>query len=116
MGNSLIKASWTSPLVTLYESWTDEEEPPPSPEAILTDWRAPGIKTSTSKVDAHAYGNNVDETTMAWPTMPGPGFIFGCRSDTMDECFGRGIFGLPAHVKAAAASGITGGATIFYPM
>jgi cleavage and polyadenylation specificity factor subunit 4 len=92
-GGSLMKAIWNSPLVTLYESWSGEEDPP-APEALLTDFRAP------------------KEEDIAWPTMPGPGFIFGCSSDTMDECLGRGIFGLPAHMKAAASS-ILPGATIF---
>lgn len=94
MGESLMKAVWNSPLVTLYESWSDEGLAPPAPEAILTDFRAPGT----------------DEA--AWPTMPGPGFIFGCSSDTMDECLGRGIVGLPAHMKASASL-IEAGSVIF---
>lgn len=93
-GESLMKAVWNSPLVTLYESWADDAKEPPAAEALLTDFRAP----------------REDET--AWPTMPGPGFIFGCSSDTMDECLGRGLFGLPAHMKAAASS-IVPGSTIF---
>ena len=92
-GESLMKAIWNSPLVTLFESWTGEQDPP-APEALLTDFRAP-----TSE-------------QVAWPTMPGPGFIFGCSSDTMDECLGRGLFGLPAHMKAAA-SAIVPGSSIF---
>lgn len=93
-GESLMKAVWNSPLVTLHESWLDDGLPPPAPEAVVTDFRAP-----------------VDDD-VAWPTMPGPGFIFGCSSDTMDECLGRGVFGLPAHMKASA-SVIDVGATIF---
>ena len=93
-GESVMKAIWNAPLVTLYESWSGEEDPP-APDAILTDFRAPGL----------------DE--IAWPVVPGPGFIFGCSSDTMDECLGRGIFGLPAHMKAAAAAAIVPGTTIF---
>lgn len=95
-GESLMKAVWNSPLVTLFESWSDEEglPPPPSHDAIVTDFRAPL------------------DMDVAWPTMPGPGFIFGCSSDTMDECLGRGLFGLPAHMSAAA-SAIVPGATIF---
>jgi hypothetical protein len=53
-GEKLMKALWNSPLVTLYESWTGQSEPPAS-EDILTDFRAPSI----------------DE--VAWPTMPGAG-------------------------------------------
>lgn len=90
-GESLMKALWNSPLVTLYERWNDEdemddEEPkgPPAPDALLTDFRCP------------------PPYQVPWPVMPGPGFIFGCSSDTMDECLGRGILGLPAHMKAAA--------------
>lgn len=89
-GESVMKAVWNSPLVTLYESWTGEVDPPSDP----LDFRAP----------------EMDE--MSWPVQPGPGFIFGCSSDTMDECLGRGLFGLPAHMKAAAAV-IRPGATIF---
>ena len=92
-GESLMKALWNSPLVTLFESWSGEEDPP-APDALLTDFRGP------------APGE------IAWPTMPGPGFIFGCSSDTMDECLGRGLFGLPGHMKAAASS-IAPGSTIF---
>jgi cleavage and polyadenylation specificity factor subunit 4 len=83
-GESLIKALWNSPLVTLYESWSGDDDPPLQ-EAFLTDFRCP-----------------TSETEVAWPVMPGPGFIFGCSSDTMDEVLGRGILGLPAHMKAAA--------------
>ncbi|KAL7576038.1 hypothetical protein ACA910_000825 [Epithemia clementina (nom. ined.)] len=93
-GESLMKAIWNAPLVTLYESWSGEEDPP-APDALLTDFRAPGP----------------DE--IHWPVSPGPGFIFGCSSDTMDECLGRGIFGLPRHMKAAAAAAIVPGTTIF---
>jgi Development and cell death domain len=88
-----MKAVWNSPLVTLYESWSGEKDPP-APENILTDFRAPGPEE------------------MAWPVTMGSGFIFGCSSDTMDECLGRGIFGLPAHMRSAA-SVIVPGSTIF---
>ena len=90
-GEYLMKAIWNSPLVTLYESWTGEDDPP---ENILTDFRAP-------KPD-----------DVFWPTLPGPGFVFGCSAETMDECLGRGIFGLPTHMLSAAAS-IVPGSTIF---
>jgi len=99
-GEAVVKAIWNSPLCTLYESWSggdyddDAWEPPPVGEAILTDFRCP----------------LPDE--IAWPTMPGPGFIFGCNSETMDECLGRGLFGLPAHMKITA-TGIRPGSTIF---
>lgn len=92
-GELLMKAVWNSPLVTLYEPWAGDKEPP-APEEILTDFRAPGAND------------------IGWPTTPGPGFIFGCSSDTMDECLGRGILGLPAHMNAAASS-IVPGTTIF---
>ena len=99
-GEAVMKAIWNSPLCTLYESWSggdyddDAWEPPPVGEAMLTDFRCP----------------LPDE--IAWPTMPGPGFIFGCNSETMDECLGRGLFGLPAHMKITA-TGIRPGSTIF---
>jgi hypothetical protein len=84
-GESLMKALWNSPLVTMYESWSaDDENDPPAPDALLTDFRCP------------------PPDQIPWPVMPGPGFIFGCSSDTMDECLGRGILGLPAHMNAAA--------------
>lgn len=92
-GESLMKTIWNSPLVTLYESWLGDKDPP-VPDAILTDFRAPS------------------DEERPWPTVPGPGFIFGCNSDTMDECLGRGIFGLPAHMKLAASS-IVPGSTVF---
>ncbi|CAB9503980.1 30-kDa cleavage and polyadenylation specificity factor 30 [Seminavis robusta] len=92
-GEALMKAVWNSPLVSLHESWTGDKEPP-APDALLSDFRAPLPEE------------------LAWPTMPGPGFIFGCSSDTMDECLGRGIFGLPAHMKGAASC-IRPGASIF---
>jgi cleavage and polyadenylation specificity factor subunit 4 len=53
-GGSLMKAVWNSPLITLYESWTGDQDPP-AQEALLTDFRAPAL----------------DE--ISWPTMPGPG-------------------------------------------
>mmetsp|Transcript_30028 Transcript_30028/g.45539 ORF Transcript_30028/g.45539 Transcript_30028/m.45539 type:complete len:593 (+) Transcript_30028:180-1958(+) len=90
-GESLMKAIWNSPLVALYESWSADHDPP---KDILADFRAPPA------------------SEVAWPTMPGPGFIFGCNSETMDECLGRGVFGLPINMKAAAAS-IRPGASIF---
>lgn len=94
-GEKLMKALWNSPLVTLYESWSaEDEEEPPAPDALLTDFRCPPI----------------DE--IPWPILPGPGFIFGCSSDTMDECLGRGLFGLPAHMKAAA-QWIVPGSSVF---
>ncbi len=92
-GEAVMKAIWNSPLVTLYESCTGEKDPPKD-DSILTDFRCP------------------TPTEVAWPVMPGPGFIFGCNSQTMDECLGRGIFGLPAHMKHSA-SGIRRGSSIF---
>jgi cleavage and polyadenylation specificity factor subunit 4 len=90
-GESLMKAVWNSPLVTLYESWGEnygdnggDYKEPPAPDALLTDFRCP----------------SPDE--VPWPVLPGPGFIFGCSSDTMDECLGGGILGLPMHMKGAA--------------
>jgi cleavage and polyadenylation specificity factor subunit 4 len=96
-GESLMKAVWNSPLVSLYESWSDEvtSAQPPVSDIYGMDLRAPS-----------------NDEEIAWPTMPGPGYIFGCSSDTMDECLGLGIFGLPAHMKASA-SGIDVGTTIF---
>lgn len=94
-GEQLMKAVWNAPLVTLYESWSEEDEKePPKPDALLTDFRCPPI----------------DE--VAWPIAPGPGFIFGCSSDTMDECLGRGIFGMPKDMWAAAQL-VVPGTTIF---
>jgi cleavage and polyadenylation specificity factor subunit 4 len=93
-GELLLKVIWNSPLVTLYEAWSDDAPEPPAPEAILTDFRCP------------------PDDEVAWPTMPGPGFIFGCSSDTMDECLGRGVFGLPGHMRQAASC-IVPGSTIF---
>ena len=87
-GEAVMKAVWNSPICTLYESWNGGDEndtttaaAAPVGDAILTDFRCPLPEE------------------LAWPTMPGPGFIFGCNSQTMDECLGRGIFGLPAHMK-----------------
>ena len=101
-GEAVMKAVWNSPLCTLYEAWdggAGEEDdaavkPPPVGEAILTDFRCP----------------RPDE--VAWPTAPGPGYVFGCNSQTMDECLGRGLFGLPAHMMITAA-GIRPGSSIF---
>jgi hypothetical protein len=90
-GEALMKTVWNSPLVALYESWSGELDPP---NDILADFRAPPP----------------DE--IAWPTMPGPGFIFGCTSETMDECLGRGVFGLPVNMKGAA-NAIRPGSSIF---
>lgn len=102
-GESLMKAVWNSPLVTLYEAWSidddeDGNEPlePPAPENILTDFRCP------------------PPGEVAWPVLPGPGFIFGCSSDTMDECLGRGVLGLPAHMKAAAQWIIPGSSVFLF--
>mmetsp|Transcript_6680 Transcript_6680/g.7252 ORF Transcript_6680/g.7252 Transcript_6680/m.7252 type:complete len:604 (+) Transcript_6680:104-1915(+) len=92
-GEAVMKAVWNSPLVSLYESATGETDPPKD-DALLSDFRCP----------------SPDEAL--WPVMPGPGFIFGCNEQTMDECLGRGIFGLPAHMKHAAA-GIQPGSSIF---
>lgn len=95
-GELLMKALWNSPLVTLYEAYTGDTSPPPTEDTILTDFRAP------SMVD-----------TIVWPVSPRPGFIFGCDNTTMDECLGRGIFGLPAHMKGAAMDTIGPGSAIF---
>ena len=92
-GEAVMKALWNSPIVTLYESCTGEKEPPKD-EEVLIDFRCP----------------QSNETS--WPVMPGPGFIFGCNSETMDECLGRGIFGLPAHMRHVASE-IKPGSSIF---
>ena len=83
-GEGLMKAVWNSPLVTLYEGFSGDQEPPKE-DAILTDFRCPPPEQ------------------VSWPTAPGPGFIFGCNSQTMDECLGRGVLGLPTHMKGAAS-------------
>lgn len=93
-GEAVMKAVWNSPITTLYESFSGVE--PPADEALLTDFRAP----SPSEI--------------AWPTMPGPGFLFGCNSQNMDECLGRGILGLPNHMKGAAAAIKPGSAIFLY--
>jgi hypothetical protein len=93
-GEALMKALWNAPLVSLYESWSDDI-PIPAPDQYGMVLRAP-----------------MNEEEIAWPIMPGPGYIFGCSSDTMDECLGLGIFGLPAHMQESA-SAIDVGTTIF---
>lgn len=93
-GEAVMKAVWNSPITTLYESFTGVE--PPTDDTILTDFRAP----------------SPDE--ISWPTMPGPGFLFGCNSQNMDECLGRGILGLPNHMKGAAAAIKPGSAIFLY--
>jgi cleavage and polyadenylation specificity factor subunit 4 len=105
-GEAIMKLLWNSPLTTLYESWSGEQDPPTN-DALLSDFRAP-VALHQEVVHGHDE-NNVE---LSWPIFPGPGFIFGCSSDTMDECLGRGMFGLPAHMKMAAAI-IVPGSTIF---
>jgi len=92
-GEAVMKALWNSPLVTLYESYIGDKDPPKD-DALLTDFRCPSS----------------DE--VLWPVSPSIGFIFGCNSQTMDECLARGILGLPSHMKHAAA-GIQPGSSIF---
>lgn len=98
-GEAVMKAVWNSPLVTLYESFTGDKEPPED-DALLTDFRCPP-----------PIGSGSDDET-PWPISPLSGFIFGCNSQTMDECLGRGILGLPSHMKYAASS-IRPGSTVF---
>lgn len=92
-----MKAIWNSPIVTLYECFTGEKEPPKD-DAILTDFRCSNLNPGSKEI--------------SWPVFPGPGFIFGTSASTMDECLGRGILGLPAHMKHVA-SGIQPGSPIF---
>jgi len=96
-GEAVMKAIWNSPIVTLYECFTGEKEPPKD-DAILTDFRCPNLNPGSKEI--------------SWPVFPGPGFIFGTSASTMDECLGRGILGLPAHMKHVA-SGIQPGSPIF---
>merc|ERR1711862_537178 len=93
-GEAVMKALWNAPMWTLYEPWSggEDEKKPPVGEAILKDFRCP------------------PPNEIPWPTMPYPGFIFGCNSQTMDECLG--LFGLPGHMKIAAL-GIRPGSSIF---
>lgn len=93
-GEAVMKAVWNSPITTLYESFTGLD--PPSDDAILSDFRAPPLNE------------------ISWPTMPGPGFLFGCNSQNMDECLGRGILGLPNHMKGSAAAIKPGSAIFLY--
>jgi cleavage and polyadenylation specificity factor subunit 4 len=110
-GEKLMKALWNSPLVTLYESWNETEEvdqegnprPRPSAEELLLQQPGDEGHSGTAPVSD-------DEP---WPVAPGPGFIFGCSAETMDECLGRGILGLPAHMQLAAQATIVPGTTIF---
>lgn len=117
-GIAIMKAIWNSPLLSLYEAYDDYDEGDiPEQENILSDFRGPnGIRSSMSFEENYGDEKQMNNTThytlTSWPTMPGPGFIFGCSSDTMDECLGRGIFGLPGHMKSAASC-ISPGATIF---
>jgi cleavage and polyadenylation specificity factor subunit 4 len=108
-GESIMKLLWNAPLTTLYESWSGEQDPPAN-DAILSDFRAPiALRQEEHGKDLC----QLEATEACWPIVPGPGFIFGCSSDTMDECLGRGLFGLPAHMKMDAANCIVPGSTIF---
>eukprot|EP00957_Ditylum_brightwellii_P044992 3412705-Ditylum_brightwellii.AAC.1 len=75
-GEAIMKVVWNFPLVTLYERFSGDVDPL-ADDVILTDFCCPSM----------------DE--VPWSTMPGPGFIFGCDSQTMDECLGQGVLGLP---------------------
>jgi cleavage and polyadenylation specificity factor subunit 4 len=109
-GEAIMKLLWNSPLTTLYESWSGDEDPPAN-DALLSDFRAPVVSHQQEEYEQDDYQEEAEAA--GWPIVPGPGFIFGCSSDTMDECLGRGLFGLPAHMKMAAANSIVPGSTIF---
>ena len=95
-GEQLIKALWNSPLTTLFESITGKHLE----------------KDSSENDDDVLIVRAPKDDEVSWPSKPAPGFIFGCNSQTMDECLGKGIFGLPAHMKGAAAC-IEKGSSIF---
>lgn len=91
-GEAVMKAAWNSPLVSLYESYDGTTEPPTD---LLGDPRA---------FPPHA---------RHWPTGPGPGFLFGCTRRNMDECLGRGVLGLPHHMRGPAENAVRPGSAVF---
>ena len=84
-----MKALWNLPICMVYKLWNegnknnnDTTAASPVGDAMLTDFQCPLPED------------------LAWPNILGPGFIFCCSSQKMDECLGRGIFGLLAHMNS----------------
>jgi len=97
LGDKLLSAAWNSPQATMYEPSNVKEEEGkmvPVPTDRLSNFFLP------------------PSDLQLWPVPPLPGFIFGCNTVTMGEALGRGIFGLPLHMKRAAAK-ISCGSTIY---
>lgn len=62
---------------------------------------------------ATAYAQNSNASGSARWKVSLPGFVFGCTGATIDECFGRMLFGLPKDQEQVALKHIVPGTPLF---
>ncbi|GMF48521.1 unnamed protein product [Phytophthora fragariaefolia] len=107
-GHALVRLLFNQPQIQLhYRSVEDEPKLPGGAEELATRRR----EAAESLFGAPA-GPGFGGPPPRW-TPSQPGFVFTCTTQTIDECFGRMLFGLEKEQESLAQQHVTPGTPLF---
>ncbi|CAH0482395.1 unnamed protein product [Peronospora belbahrii] len=108
-GHALVRLLFNQPEIKLhYRSVEDELKLPGGAEELATRRREAAESLLGTPGDVPGY----DGPAPAWKVTR-PGFVFTCTSQTINECFGRMLFGLAADQEALALQHVTPGTPLY---
>ncbi|CAI5718741.1 unnamed protein product [Peronospora effusa] len=108
-GHALMRLLYNQPQIKLhYRSVEDEPKLPGGAEELATRRR----EAAESLLGTPGGAPGFERTAPAWKVTQ-PGFVFTCTSETIDECFGRLLFGLANDHEAVAQQHVKPGTPLF---
>ncbi|KAG6620753.1 Cleavage and polyadenylation specificity factor subunit 4 [Phytophthora cinnamomi] len=107
-GHALVRLLFNQPQIQLhYRSVEDEPKLPGGAEELATR-RREAAESLFSAPGAPGFGGPAPR----WKPS-GPGFVFTCTTQTIDECFGRMLFGLEKEQESLAQQHVSPGTPLF---
>ncbi|KAE9028406.1 hypothetical protein PR003_g10626 [Phytophthora rubi] len=107
-GHALVRLLYNQPQIQLhYRSVEDEPKLPGGAEELATR-RREAAESLVGAPSAPGFGG----PAARWKPS-GPGFVFSCTTQMIDECFGRMLFGLEKEQESLAQQHVTPGTPLF---
>lgn len=115
MGHALVRLLFNQAQIQLHYKSVEDEQRLPGGAAELAARRrdaAESLFGGPGPLPLPGFGAGGPVPTPRYPVSL-PGFVFACNNATIDECFGRMVFGLAKDQEANAATHVVPGAPLF---